>query len=178
MPVSDKIYVPVTSLHLISRYTGADSEHAPLQKLGTKQWQTIKRKTAEQVRDVAAELLEIYSRRQASPGHAFKNPDHNFLQFRRAFPLKKLLIKPGLLMKSLRDMISKRSMDRLICGDVGFGKTEVAMHAAFIAIQDGKQVAVLVPTTLLAQQHYAYVSAIVLPIGQCNIALFSRFRNQ
>ena len=84
----DKIYVPVTDLHKISRYTGADAEHAPLQKLGTKQWQTIKRKTAEQVRDVAAELLDVYSRRQAAPGHAFKAPDHHFLQFRRAFPFE------------------------------------------------------------------------------------------
>lgn len=149
----DKIYVPVTSLHLISRYTGADADHAPLQKLGTKQWQTIKRKTAEKVRDVAAELLDIYSRRQASQGHAFKKPDHAFLQFRRAFPFEETPDQSRAIDEVIADMTVPRSMDRLICGDVGFGKTEVAMQAAFLAVQDGKQVAVLVPTTLLAEQH-------------------------
>ncbi len=149
----DKIYVPVTSLHQISRYTGADADHAPLQRLGTKQWQTIKRKTAEQVRDVAAELLDIYSRRQASPGHTFKSPDHNFLQFRRAFAFEETPDQTRAINEVINDMTAPRSMDRLICGDVGFGKTEVAMQAAFLAVQDGKQVAVLVPTTLLAEQH-------------------------
>lgn len=149
----DKIYVPVTTLHQISRYTGADADHAPLQKLGTKQWQIIKRKTAEQVRDVAAELLDLYSRRQAAPGHAFKAPDHHFLQFRRAFPFEETADQTKAINEVIADMISPRCMDRLICGDVGFGKTEVAMQAAFLAVQDGKQVAVLVPTTLLAEQH-------------------------
>ncbi|MBS0350695.1 MAG: transcription-repair coupling factor [Proteobacteria bacterium] len=149
----DKIYVPVTSLHLISRYTGADSDHAPLQKLGTKQWQNIKRKTAEQVRDVAAELLNIYSQRMAAPGHAFKKPDHAFLQFRRAFPFEETPDQTKAIDAVIEDMTATRCMDRLVCGDVGFGKTEVAMQAAFLAVQDGKQVAVLVPTTLLAEQH-------------------------
>jgi transcription-repair coupling factor (superfamily II helicase) len=149
----DKIYVPVTDLHKIIRYTGADSEHAPLQKLGTKQWQNIKRKTAEQVRDVAAELLDVYSRRKASKGHAFKQPDHQFLQFRRAFPFEETPDQTKAIEEVIKDMTSPGCMDRLICGDVGFGKTEVAMQAAFLATQDGRQVAVLVPTTLLAEQH-------------------------
>lgn len=149
----DKIYVPVTDLHKINRYTGADSSNAPLQRLGTKQWQTIKRKTAEQVRDVAAELLDVYSRRQASKGHAFKQPDHQFLQFRAAFPFEETPDQTKAIEAVIKDMISPRCMDRLVCGDVGFGKTEVAMQAAFLAVQDGKQVAVLVPTTLLAEQH-------------------------
>lgn len=150
---SDKIYVPVTDLHRISRYTGADAEGAPLQRLGTKQWQTIKRKTAEQVRDVAAELLDIYSRRQSAPGHPFKAPDHQFLQFRSAFPFEETPDQTKAIDEVIADMTAPRSMDRLVCGDVGFGKTEVAMQAAFLAVQDGKQVAVLVPTTLLAEQH-------------------------
>lgn len=149
----DKIYVPVTDLHKINRYTGADSDRAPLQKLGTKQWQTIKRKTAEQVRDVAAELLDVYSRREASKGHAFKQPDHQFLQFRAAFPFEETPDQTKAIEEAMKDMTSGRCMDRLVCGDVGFGKTEVAMQAAFLAVQDGKQVAVLVPTTLLAEQH-------------------------
>lgn len=148
----DKIYVPVTDLEKISRYTG-DSENAPLQRLGTQQWQTIKRKTAEKVRDVAAELLDVYSRRQATPGHAFKSPDHNFLKFRSSFPFEETPDQTRAINEVIADMVSARSMDRLVCGDVGFGKTEVAMQAAFLAVQDGKQVAILVPTTLLAEQH-------------------------
>jgi transcription-repair coupling factor (superfamily II helicase) len=149
----DKIYVPVTDLHKISRYTGADADAAPMQRLGTKQWQAIKRKTAEQVRDVAAELLDVYSRRQAAPGHAFKAPDHHFLQFRRAFPFEETPDQTRAIDEVINDMTQPRSMDRLICGDVGFGKTEVAMQAAFLSAHQGKQVAILVPTTLLAEQH-------------------------
>ena len=172
----DKIYVPVTDLHKISRYTGADAEHAPLQKLGTKQWQTIKRKTAEQVRDVAAELLDVYSRRQAAPGHAFKEPDHHFLQFRRAFPFEETPDQTRAIDEVIDDMIHPRSMDRLICGDVGFGKTEVAMQAAFLAAHEGKQVAVLVPTTLLAEQHlHSFQDRFAdWPV---QIAAFSRMQN-
>lgn len=172
----DKIYVPVTSLHLISRYTGADSDHAPLQKLGSKQWQALKRKTAQQVRDVAAELLDIYSRRQANPGHAFKKPDQNFLLFRRAFPFEETPDQTKTIDAVIEDMIAPRCMDRLVCGDVGFGKTEVAMQAAFLAVQDGKQVAILVPTTLLAEQHlHSFQDRFAdWPV---NIATFSRLRS-
>ena len=172
----DKIYVPVTSLHLISRYTGADTDHAPLQRLGTKQWQTIKRKTAEQVCDVAAELLDIYSRRQATDGFAFKEPDHQFLQFRQAFPFEETPDQTKAIDAVIVDMTSARSMDRLVCGDVGFGKTEVAMQAAFLAVHSGKQVAVLVPTTLLAEQHlHSFRDRFAdWPV---QIAVFSRMQN-
>ena len=149
----DKIYVPVASLHLISRYTGADAENAPLQRLGSKQWEKIKERTAKRVRDVAAELLKIYSEREASPGFAFKPTGPEFLSFRNAFPFEETPDQTHAINDVVSDMVATKSMDRLICGDVGFGKTEVAMQAAFLAVQSGKQVAVLVPTTLLATQH-------------------------
>lgn len=149
----DKIYVPVSSLNLISRYTGADAEHAPLQKLGSKQWDKIKEKTAKRIRDVAAELLDIYGRRQSAPGFAFHKPDKEYQLFRNAFPFEETPDQQTAINDVLRDMTAARSMDRLVCGDVGFGKTEVAMQAAFLAVQNNKQVAVLVPTTLLAEQH-------------------------
>lgn len=149
----DKIYVPVASLHVISRYTGKDSEYVNLQKLGTTQWQKIKDKTAKQVRDVAAELLALYSERQAKPGFAFNTPDKDFVSFRTAFPFDETPDQETAIDATLKDMTQARAMDRLICGDVGFGKTEVAMQAAFLAVQNKKQVVVLVPTTLLATQH-------------------------
>lgn len=150
---NDKIYVPVSSLHLISRYTGVDADHAPLQKLGSKQWDKIKEKTAKRVRDVAAELLDIYGRREASTGHAFKWDEKDYQKFRSEFSFEETPDQQTAIQDVLKDMKQARSMDRLVCGDVGFGKTEVAMQAAFIASQAGKQVAVLVPTTLLAEQH-------------------------
>ncbi|OGO92558.1 MAG: transcription-repair coupling factor, partial [Coxiella sp. RIFCSPHIGHO2_12_FULL_44_14] len=150
----DKIYVPVSSLHLIHRYTGADAEHAPLQKLGSTQWDTIKKKTSQRIRDVAAELLAIYSQRAATPGYAFSPPDDHYHAFRRAFPFEETPDQTEAIENVIHDMIAPRSMDRVICGDVGFGKTEIAMQAAFLAVQNHKQVAVLVPTTLLAEQHW------------------------
>lgn len=150
----DKLYVPVSSLHLISRYSGVDPEHAPLNKLGTEQWQRAKRKAAEQVRDVAAELLEIYAKRDAAPGFACKELDGQYTAFAAAFPFEETPDQLQAITQVIKDMSSEKPMDRLVCGDVGFGKTEVAMRAAFIAVQNGKQVAVLVPTTLLAQQHF------------------------
>jgi transcription-repair coupling factor (superfamily II helicase) len=150
----DKLYVPVTLLHLISRFTGMDPERAPLHRLGTGQWEKAKRKAAQKVTDVAAELLDIYARRAARPGHVFK-PDHDaYRTFANAFPFEETPDQQTVIETVLADMYSPRSMDRLVCGDVGFGKTEVAMRAAFIAVLDGTQVAVLVPTTLLAQQHH------------------------
>ncbi|CUB02230.1 transcription-repair coupling factor [Marinomonas fungiae] len=149
-----KLYVPVSSLQLISRYTGADEEHAPLHKLGTDKWSTAKQKAAEKARDTAAELLEIYAKRESKIGHAFASPDESYKQFAAGFPFEETPDQQLAIDAVIRDMSSKKAMDRLVCGDVGFGKTEVAMRAAFLAVQDGKQVAVLVPTTLLAQQHY------------------------
>lgn len=149
-----KLYVPVSSLQLISRYTGADEEHAPLHKLGTDKWSTAKQKAAEKARDTAAELLEIYAKRESKIGHSFASPDESYKQFSAGFPFEETPDQQLAIDAVIRDMSAKKAMDRLVCGDVGFGKTEVAMRAAFLAVQDGKQVAVLVPTTLLAQQHY------------------------
>ncbi|EKD72654.1 MAG: hypothetical protein ACD_45C00620G0010 [uncultured bacterium] len=139
---------------MISRYSGADPEHAPLHKLGTEQWQRAKQKAAEQIRDVAAELLEIYAKREASIGFACKELDGHYAAFAAAFPFEETPDQQQAIDQVINDMSLDKPMDRLICGDVGFGKTEVAMRAAFIAVQNGKQVAILVPTTLLAEQHY------------------------
>lgn len=151
---NDKLYVPVSSLHLINRYSGTEPEHAPLHKLGTEQWQRAKRKAAEQVRDVAADLLEIYAKREAAPGIACKELDGQYAAFAAAFPFEETPDQLQAIDQVIEDMRSEKPMDRLVCGDVGFGKTEVAMRAAFMAVQNEKQVAVLVPTTLLAEQHY------------------------
>ncbi|ETX09740.1 transcription-repair coupling factor [Marinomonas ushuaiensis DSM 15871] len=149
-----KLYVPVSSLQLISRYTGADEDSAPLHKLGTDKWSVAKQKAAEKARDTAAELLDIYAKREARVGYAFAKPDDQYEIFSAGFPFEETPDQQMAIDAVMQDMSSKKPMDRLICGDVGFGKTEVAMRAAFLAVQDGKQVAVLVPTTLLAQQHY------------------------
>lgn len=149
-----KLYVPVANLHLIARYTGADDELAPLHRLGSEQWQKARRKAAEQVRDVAAELLDIYARRAARKGFAFTKPETDYATFVAGFPFEETVDQQTAIDAVVEDMTAGKPMDRLICGDVGFGKTEVAIRAAFIAVQSGKQVAVLVPTTLLAQQHY------------------------
>ena len=149
-----KLYVPVASLHLIARYTGSDDALAPLHRLGSEVWQKAKRKAAEQVRDVAAELLHIYARRAAREGYAFADPKADYSTFSAGFPFEETPDQQSAIEAVYSDMLSSKPMDRLVCGDVGFGKTEVAMRAAFIAVHGGKQVAVLVPTTLLAQQHY------------------------
>jgi len=149
-----KLSVPVASLHLIARYTGSDDALAPLHRLGSETWQKAKRKAAEQVRDVAAELLDIYARRAAREGYAFQDPQLDYDTFSAGFPFEETPDQQAAIEAVRRDMLAPKPMDRLICGDVGFGKTEVAMRAAFIAVHSGRQVAVLVPTTLLAQQHY------------------------
>ena len=149
----DRIYVPVQSLHLVSRYTGAAPEHAPLHKLGTDQWARARRRAAEQVRDVAAELLDLYARRKAQQGLSLPLPEPDYQAFTSSFPFEETADQAEAIRQVLADMGSERPMDRIVCGDVGFGKTEVAMRAAFVAAQAGKQVAVLAPTTLLVQQH-------------------------
>jgi transcription-repair coupling factor (superfamily II helicase) len=150
----DKLYVPVASLHLISRYAGASPENAPLHRLGGDQWEKTKRKAAKQIRDVAAELLEIYARRAARQGVSFPAPDTEYQGFAASFEFEETPDQQQTIEAVLNDMASSQPMDRVVCGDVGFGKTEVAMRAAFLATQGNRQVAVLVPTTLLAQQHY------------------------
>ncbi len=150
----DKLYVPVSSLHLISRYTGADDDSAPLHRLGSGQWEKAKRKAAEKARDVAAELLDIYARREAQQGTAHELSATEYQRFSGQFPFEETPDQQAAIAAVLHDLQQSRPMDRVICGDVGFGKTEVAMRAAFAGVQDGRQVAVLVPTTLLCQQHY------------------------
>ena len=148
------LYVPVSQLHLISRYTGVSADEAPLHKLGSGQWEKARRKAAEQVRDTAAELLNIYARRAAREGHAFRYSSQDYEAFANDFGFEETADQNAAIHAVIQDMISPRPMDRLVCGDVGFGKTEVALRAAFIAITGGKQVAFLAPTTLLAEQHY------------------------
>ncbi|MGK3625042.1 transcription-repair coupling factor, partial [Acinetobacter sp. A11] len=149
-----KVYVPVTNLHLISRYSGGDPDLAPLHKIGTDAWSKAKLKALEQIHDVAAELLHIQARRQSKPGFGFEVDQSLYMQFASGFAYEETLDQANAIEATLYDMQQAKPMDRLVCGDVGFGKTEVAMRAAFVAVQNGKQVAVLVPTTLLAQQHY------------------------
>jgi len=150
----DKLYVPVSALHVIGRYTGMSAENAPLHKLGGDQWSKAKQKAIKRIRDVAAELLEIHAKRAVKQGHAFSVENVEYAAFADAFPFEETPDQQTAIEAILEDMASPHPMDRVICGDVGFGKTEVSMRAAFIAVQNGKQVAVLVPTTLLAQQHY------------------------
>jgi transcription-repair coupling factor (superfamily II helicase) len=149
----DRIYVPVNALQLVSRYTGAAPDAAPLHKLGTDQWAKARKRASEQLHDVAAELLDLYARRQATQGTVLKADDGDYRAFAAAFPFEETADQRDAIKAVLQDMAGPRPMDRVVCGDVGFGKTEVAMRAAFVAVQAGKQVAVLVPTTLLAEQH-------------------------
>jgi transcription-repair coupling factor (superfamily II helicase) len=171
-----KLYVPVSALHLISRYGGSTDDNAPLHRLGTEQWIRAKRKAAEKVRDTAAELLDIYARRGAREGFSFGNPDAEYRQFSASFPFEETPDQALAIEAVINDMTAAKPMDRLVCGDVGFGKTEVAMRAAFLAVQNGKQVVILVPTTLLAQQHYDNFRDRFAdwPI---NVELISRFRS-
>ena len=172
---ADKLYVPVSSLHLISRYSGASPEQAPLHQLGSGQWDKAKRKAATQVRDTAAELLAIYAQRAAREGYAFKLNPHDYEAFAEGFPFEETTDQAAAITATIEDLKSTKPMDRLVCGDVGFGKTEVALRAAFVAVADGKQVAVLVPTTLLAEQHFNTFSDRFAD-WPVKIAEFSRFR--
>lgn len=149
-----KLYVPVASLHLISRYSGGAEDGAPIHKLGSESWSKARRKAAEKVRDVAAELLDVYAKRELKPGHKFVLDRDGYAQFKAGFPFEETEDQNQAINAVLSDMCQPKAMDRLVCGDVGFGKTEVAMRAAFLATDNAKQVAVLVPTTLLAQQHF------------------------
>jgi transcription-repair coupling factor (superfamily II helicase) len=149
----DKLYVPVHALDLISRYTGASPENAPLHRLGSDQWAKARRRAINKIRDVAAELLDVYARRAARPGHSFRWQENDYRAFESGFPFEATDDQDRTIDEVLEDLASSSPMDRLVCGDVGFGKTEVALRAAFAAVHGGKQVAILVPTTLLAQQH-------------------------
>jgi transcription-repair coupling factor (superfamily II helicase) len=171
------LYVPVSQLQLIGRYTGVSADEAPLHRLGSGQWEKAKRKAAEQVRDAAAELLNIYARRAARVGHAFRYSAQDYEVFATDFGFEETADQRAAIHAVIQDMISPRPMDRLVCGDVGFGKTEVALRAAFVAVTGGRQVAFLAPTTLLAEQHY---QTLVDRFSKwpVKIAEMSRFRSQ
>lgn len=148
-----KLYVPVSQLHVIARYSGADPENAPLHQLGSSQWGKARQKAAKQVRDTAAELLDLYAKRAARQGHAFKVSPGDYEIFAEGFGFEETPDQAAAIQAVVEDMMSEKPMDRLVCGDVGFGKTEVALRAAFVAVSNGQQVALLCPTTLLAEQH-------------------------
>ncbi|NVD97546.1 transcription-repair coupling factor [Massilia sp. BJB1822] len=170
-----KLYVPVSQLHVISRYSGASPDDAPLHTLGSGQWEKAKKKAADQVRDTAAELLNLYARRAARQGHAFEYSSQDYERFADSFGFDETPDQAAAIMNVMKDMTSGKPMDRLVCGDVGFGKTEVALRAAFIAVMGGKQVAILAPTTLLAEQH-AQTFADRFADWPVRIAEMSRFR--
>jgi len=171
-----KLYVPVANLHLIGRYSGASPEEAPLHELGSTQWDKAKKRAAQQAHDTAAELLNLYAQRAARTGHAFQFSPHDYEAFAEGFAFEETPDQQAAIDAVITDLRDGRPMDRLVCGDVGFGKTEVALRAAYVAIADGKQVAVLVPTTLLAEQHMQVFSDRFadLPV---KIAELSRFRS-
>ncbi len=171
----DKLYVPVTSMHLISRYTGGAAENAPLHRLGSEQWAKARKRAAKKVRDVAAELLELYALRQARQGYGFELDKPLYAEFCSGFPFEETADQQRAIDAVLEDMVSSQPMDRVVCGDVGFGKTEVALRAAYVAVQGQKQVAILVPTTLLAQQHFSNFSDRFAD-WPVRIELLSRFR--
>lgn len=171
-----KLYVPVSQLHVISRYSGASPDDAPLHALGSGQWEKAKRRAAEKIRDTAAELLNLYARRALREGHSFEYSAHDYEAFAESFGFEETIDQAAAINAVIKDMTSGKPMDRLICGDVGFGKTEVALRAAFVAVLGGKQVAILAPTTLLAEQH-AQTFADRFADWPVRIAELSRFRS-
>ena len=171
-----KLYVPVSQLHVISRYSGASAEDAPLHSLGSGHWEKVKSKAAQQVRDTAAELLNLYARRALRQGHSFEYSAHDYAVFAESFGFEETPDQQAAIDAVIKDMTSGKPMDRLICGDVGFGKTEVALRATFVAVLGGKQVAILAPTTLLAEQH-AQTFADRFADWPVKIAELSRFRS-
>ncbi|MHB1676633.1 MAG: transcription-repair coupling factor [Sulfuriferula sp.] len=173
---NDKLYVPVSQLHLIGRYSGAAADSVALSKLGSGQWEKAKRRAMQQARDTAAELLNLYARRAARQGHAFTLKQQDYEAFVEGFGFEETPDQAAAIEAVIHDLCSPLPMDRLVCGDVGFGKTEVALRAAFVALMDGRQVAVLVPTTLLAEQHFQSFSD-RFANWPVRIAELSRFRS-
>ena len=171
----DRLYVPVQALERVSRYTGAPADTAPLHRLGGDQWQKARQRAAARIHDAAAELLDVYSRRATRPGFAFPVDEPQLKAFEQAFPFEETADQLAAIRQVVDDLRSPRPMDRVVCGDVGFGKTEVALRAAFVAVQAGRQVAVLVPTTLLAQQHHQ-TFADRFADWPVKVELLSRFR--
>ena len=151
---SDKLFLPVSQLEVISRYSGSALDSVNLDKLGGKKWDKAKKKAAKQIRDTAAELLHLYAERSSRIGYSFPINDLEYKTFCEEFEYEETIDQLAAIEATIKDLMSNKPMDRLICGDVGFGKTEVALRASFVAVNNGKQVAVLVPTTLLAEQHF------------------------
>ncbi len=172
---SDKLYIPILSLAAVARYIGGSPDTAPLHKLGSEQWIRAKRRARDKAYDVATELLEVQALRQGHAGYAFSPPDDSYNAFTASFPFEETPDQQQGISDILDDMVSVKPMDRLVCGDVGFGKTEMALRAAFLAAQAGKQVAILVPTTLLAQQHFQTFSDRFADFP-VRVELLSRFR--
>ena len=173
----DKLYVPVSSLHLVSRYTGSSPDTAPLHRLGSQQWEKARKRAAKKVRDVAAELLDLYARRFSRPGIPYPLDRRMYSEFVSGFPFEETPDQETAIEAVISDMVEGKPMDRVVCGDVGFGKTEVALRAAFVAVQAGRQVAILVPTTLLAQQHFNNFSDRFAD-WPVQVELLSRFRSE
>lgn len=170
------LYVPVWQLSLISRYSGTDPDNAPLHQLGSGQWEKAKRRAAAEIRDTAAELLNLYARRALRQGHRFDFSARDYETFAASFGFEETPDQAAAIAAVIADMTSGKPMDRLVCGDVGFGKTEVALRAAFIGVMGGKQVALLAPTTLLAEQHFQTLSDRFAP-WPIKIAELSRFKS-
>ncbi|WP_417909261.1 transcription-repair coupling factor [Candidatus Electronema sp. PJ] len=173
---NDRLYVPVDQLHLVSRYQGLSDEQPKLDKLGSSRWQTAKRKVTDAVWEKAQELLDIYARRELRQGHSFQPPGSLYQQIAESFPYDETAGQAAAINDVLRDLQAPKPMDRLVCGDVGYGKTEVAVRAACKVIEDGLQVAVLVPTTVLAEQHTATFRERFAGFG-IQVACLSRFRS-
>ncbi|MFT6836380.1 MAG: transcription-repair coupling factor (superfamily II helicase), partial [Francisellaceae bacterium] len=171
----EKLYVPINSLHFVSRYSGANVDHAPINRLGSDKWDKIKEKTAKKIQDVAADLLEIYAHRATKVGFSNSIKKQDYLAFCDTFPFEETEDQVKAINDVITDMLSNKPMDRLICGDVGFGKTEIAMRATFISTHNNKQVAILVPTTLLAQQHYENFQERFSDTG-AQVEVLSRFK--
>jgi len=170
------LYVPVSQLHVIARYSGTDPEHAPLHQLGSGQWDKARRRAAQQVRDAAAELLALYALRASRSGHVFRLDEADYQSFAEGFGFEETPDQAAAIEAVMQDMQRGQPMDRLVCGDVGFGKTEVALRAAFVAVSNHQQVALLCPTTLLAEQHaQTFINRFAdWPV---KVALLSRFRS-
>ena len=171
-----QLYVPVSQLHLISRYSGQAHENVALHKLGSGSWNKAKRKAAEKARDTAAELLNLYAQRAAQSGHKFEINELDYQAFADGFGYEETEDQAAAIAAVIKDLTQAKPMDRLVCGDVGFGKTEVALRAAFVAVMGGKQVAVLAPTTLLVEQH-AQNFADRFADFPVKVASLSRFNN-
>jgi transcription-repair coupling factor (superfamily II helicase) len=174
---NDRLYIPADRISILQKYIGADENNPKLDRLGGRSWDLVKQKAKKSIREIAKQLVEIYAVRKHLKGHAFSRPDNEYREFEATFEHEETPDQIKAIDDVLSDMESERPMDRLICGDVGFGKTEVAIRAAFKAVMDGKQVALLVPTTVLAEQHYVTFAKRMKPY-QIEVGVLSRFKTK